>query len=166
VHRTNITAQIDLARRAAFLALCREKAIGMVSYGACSVETRAAVFYELLVNLLRGRGDRRALLLESGPFTALPAREQARLLRLTAADAIVHHDADDATIHEWLERAALLGPYDWRSATLARLHRISPGLCRGALRCLAPFRGPTQPVAPFADLEEPVQLTASTDHRR
>src|SRR5690606_26568582 len=49
VHQSNITAQIDHTRRAGFLALCREKAIGMVSFGACPVETQAAVFYELLV---------------------------------------------------------------------------------------------------------------------
>jgi hypothetical protein len=153
VHRTNITAQIDHSRRAAFLALCREKAVGMVSFGACSVETRSAVFYELLVTLLRGRGDRRALLLESGPFTALPAQVQSRLLRLTAADAIVHADSDDVTIDEWLSRARSLGPRDWRAVTLGLLHRASPAVCRLALRSMAPLRGSTTPVAPFADLE-------------
>jgi len=165
VHQTNITAQIDHTRRAAFLALCCEKAIGMVSFGACPVGTRVAVFYELLVNLLRGRGDRRALMLDSGPFTALPAHEQARLLRLTAADAMVHGDTDDVTIGDWLDRASSLDRRDWRAATLAGLHRVSPALCRGLLRSMGPFRGSTAPEAPFADLE-PARLAGSTDPHR
>lgn len=162
VHRTNITAQVDHTRRAAYLALCREKAIGMVSFASCTVETRAAVFYELLVNLLRGRNDRRALMFESGPFMALPAHEQARLLRLTVADAMFHHDADDAMIGSWLDRAASLDRSDWRTKVLAGLHRVSPGLCRRFIRAIAPFRGSAQPTAPFADLEV-ARLSASRD---
>jgi glycosyltransferase involved in cell wall biosynthesis len=162
VHRSNITAQVDDTRRAGFLTICREKAIGMASFRACTVETRAAVFYDLLINLLRGRGDRRALMLESGPFTALPASEQARLLRLTAADSALSGDADEATIGAWLDRATSLDPTDWRARVLARLHRLSPALCRGSLRAISPIRGSTTPTAPFADLE-PARSNASKD---
>jgi glycosyltransferase involved in cell wall biosynthesis len=165
VHRTNVTARVDHPRRAAFLALCREKAIGMVQFNACTVETRAAVFYDLLVNLLRGRNDRRALMMESGPFMALPAHQQARLLRLTATDAILRRDACDAMMGHWLDRAASLDQGDWRAHLLGRLYRVSPTLCRGLLRAIAPFRGSTEPADPFADLE-PVRLSASTDRVR
>lgn len=162
VHRSNITAQVDHTRRAGYLTICREKAIGMASFRACSVETRAAVFYDLLVNLLHGRNDRRALMLESSPFTTLPAGEQARLLRLTAADAALNGDPDQVTIGAWLDRAAALQPRDWRARVLARLHGVSPMLCRGFLRAIAPARGSTRPTAPFADLE-PARLNASRD---
>jgi hypothetical protein len=162
VHQSNITAQVDQTRRAAYLALCREKALGMSSFGACTVETRAAVFYDLLVNLLRGRSDRRALMLDSGPFSALPSKEQARLLRLTAAEAMTHRDADDAAIGRWLDRAASLDRRDWRAAVLAGLHRLSPALCGRLVRAMAPIRGSTRPAAPFADLE-PSGPAASTD---
>jgi glycosyltransferase involved in cell wall biosynthesis len=164
VHQTNITAQIDQTKRAGFLTICREKAIGMASFRACSVETRAAVFYDLLINLLRGHDDRRALMLESGPFRTLPASEQARLLRLTAAEATLEGDPDAATISIWLDRAASLEPWDWRARVLAWLHGMSPALCRGFLRAIAPARGSTQPTAPFADLE-PARLNASRDRR-
>lgn len=60
VHQSNITAQVDGTRRAGFLAICREKAIKMASFKACSVETRAAVFYDLMINLLRNQPERRA----------------------------------------------------------------------------------------------------------
>lgn len=165
VHSTNITAQVDHARRAAYLALCREKAIGMVSFGACRAETQAAVFYDLLVNLLRGRSDRRALMLESAPFLALPPNEQARLLRLTAADELLLRDAADGTIQGWLDRAVSLGQGDWRASVLRTLHRASPALCRGLLRAIAPLRASTRPVAPFEDLE-PARLAATSDRQR
>jgi glycosyltransferase involved in cell wall biosynthesis len=166
VHQANITAQIDHARRSAFLTLCREKAIGMVGFGECTVETRSAVFYELLVNLLRGRNDRRALILESTPFIALPAHEQARLLRLTAADAMLHRKVGDETvIGEWLNRASSLAQTDWRAKLMARLFGISPRLCRGLILATAPFRGSTEPTAPFADLE-PGRLAAVKDRAR
>jgi glycosyltransferase involved in cell wall biosynthesis len=165
VHQSNITAQIDPARRSAFLALCREKAVGMVSFSNCSVETRAAVFYELLVNLLRGRSDRRTLMLESGPFTALPREEQARLLRLTAADAMMHADAEDASIGRWLDCALSLAQKDWRANVLARLFRISPRWCRQVVRGLSSIRGAAPPAAPFADLE-PARAAGSRDRAR
>jgi glycosyltransferase involved in cell wall biosynthesis len=152
VHETNITSQVDFGRRAGFLAICRENAIRMASFATCSVETRTAVFYDVLVPLLRGQDARREGVVRSDAFRALPAPEQARLLRLVAADAVLHA-GDTQHAATWLERARVLNPADRRATVLAALHGTSPALCRALLRALSPFRGSTRPARPFGDIE-------------
>jgi hypothetical protein len=157
VHRSNITAQVDLTRRAGYLALCREKAIGMASFNRCSVETRAAVLYELLVTLLGAQPERRQAVVDGEAFRLLPRSEQARLLRLMAADAVLR-SADGRHVNRWLQQARHAEPADRRAALLATIHRLSPALCYALLRALSPWRGHTELRAPFADLHNPVAV--------
>jgi glycosyltransferase involved in cell wall biosynthesis len=151
VHASNITAQVGTSRRAASLAICREKAIQMPAFEACAPDVRAAVFYDLLVELLRYQPELRREILASPQFGTLPARDQARLLRLTAVDAMLHGGAQEAA-GEWISRARRADPDDRRARVLAALHGVSPRACRLALRAALMFR--ERPVAggPFADL--------------
>lgn len=152
VHQTNITSRVDFDRRAGYLALCRENAIRTPAFAVCSVATRAAVFYDLLVPLLRGQAEHRAEAVAWPEFSALPAHEQARLLRLMAADAILAGE-DRRLAGVWLERACALNPGDARARVLARAHRLGSAVSYGMLRAMGPFRGDTRRKAPFADLE-------------
>jgi hypothetical protein len=151
VHQTNITAQVDSTRRAGYLAICRESAIKMKSFGTCSVQTRAAVFYDLLINLLRGQPGRRAAVVGWAEFGELPAARQATLLRLLATHVLLH-DNDLAHVDEWLREARRLNPVDRMAQLLDRLHRFSPRLCRALLRSASPFRAEAPQAAPLADL--------------
>jgi len=151
VHRQNITAQVDPARRAGFLALCRENAIAMAAFRNCSVQTRSTVFYDLLVNLLRGQPKRRQCVIEGAEFNALPAEERARLLRLMAADAIAR-DGDHAHIADWLARARALKPNDRRTALLSLLFTVSPSMASAFVKARTSARAARQDSAPFADL--------------
>lgn len=151
VHQSNITAQVGSVKRAASLAICREKAIEHPSFGSCADDVRSAVFYDLLVNLLRHQPGRRDDILRWPEFSALRAREQARLLRLTAVDAL-QHGGDRDRAGAWLARARQLDPGDRKAALLASLWRVSPALCRAAVRVLAPWRAQPAPGGPFADL--------------
>ncbi len=77
LHNQNITSEFGAARRASYLARYRIKATRLRGFEHCSVQTRVAVFYDLLVNLLRGDPEQQTSVTQNGEFKALPASEQA-----------------------------------------------------------------------------------------
>jgi glycosyltransferase involved in cell wall biosynthesis len=151
VHQSNITAQVGAVKRAASLAICREKAIRMSAFNSSPDDVRIAVFYDLLIDLLRSQPGRRAEVVGWPEFSALPAGEQSRLLRLMAVDA-VQHGVDLDAAGAWLDRARRLNPSDRRAAILAALYRLSPAGCRALVRATIPWRGRPRAGGPFADL--------------
>jgi hypothetical protein len=157
VHRSNITATVDSTRRAGYLAICRENAIKMASFATCTTATRAAVFYDLLINLLRSQNGPRKGVTRWPEFTALPAVERARLMRLIAVDALLRDHED---VSEWLQIARLLNPADRRARVLATLYGVSPRLCRLLLQAASPSYTRALSAGPFADLET-ARLSAS-----
>jgi len=82
------------------------------------VAVRSAVFYDLLVNLLRGRPALRAAVVEWPEFGALPEVEQGRLLRLMASDALLR-GGNYRHVGDWLARATRLNPNDRKAACCA-----------------------------------------------
>lgn len=152
VHETNITMQVGNKRRAGYLALCRESAIRHERFGDCAAETRTAVFYDLLINLLAEQPERQTAVSQWPQFAALPAGEQARLLRLMASQAILNGE-NDAPVREWLHRARLTDDSDRITPFLAAAHKISPALSRRILSLRRQAR-PEAPEAfsPFGDL--------------
>jgi glycosyltransferase involved in cell wall biosynthesis len=151
VHRANITSRVARERRMASLALCREKAVKLESFGACSVQTRTAVFYDLLVNWLGETPARGEEVTRWKEFEDLPREEQSRLLRLMASEAI-ERDSDEALVTGWLRRARALNPADRRTRWLAHLYALSPALCQRILRVKSRNRMSPRDQAPFADL--------------
>ncbi|MCC7176508.1 MAG: glycosyltransferase [Bryobacterales bacterium] len=152
LHDTNITVSVGHAKRSADMAKCRRKAIRMDGFKRCSVGTRAAVFYDLLVNLLAGQPAAQSEVTGWAEFQALPRGEQARLLRLMASEAILR-GGDPAAVKEWLEKARELNPRDLRAAMLGALFPAAPGLCRRALEVRRAGRGGPQPADPFWDVK-------------
>jgi len=152
VHETNITMQVGNKRRAGYLALCRESAIRHERFGDCPAETRTAVFYDLLINLLAEQPERQTAVIQWPQFAALPAGEQARLLRLMASQAILNGE-NAAPVQEWLRRARLADNSDRIVSLLAATHKISPALSRRILSLRRQAR-PEAPEAfsPFGDL--------------
>lgn len=133
VHRANITTSTGTDRRTLSLATCREKAIRLPKFAACSLETRRATFYELLVHLLTGRPERQSAIIGWPQFTGLPAAMQAELLRLMASKAIARN-LRHSQINVWLSQADALDPADKRAAALARLYGLNPWLCHWVIR--------------------------------
>jgi glycosyltransferase involved in cell wall biosynthesis len=129
VHQTNITRQVDLQRRAAYLARCRQKAIQLQKFSTCSATIRGAVFYDLLINLLRGSYRQQEEISQWPEFTCLPVTEQARLLRLLAGSSIGDSKALPY-VEKWLERSFAMNPYDLRGGLLYVLYKLSPALCK------------------------------------
>lgn len=152
IHQTNISIKTGLERRALELARCRLNAIKLDGFGALKEWTRYFVFYDLLVNLLRGYPERQSEIITWPEFKALRPAVQAHLLRLMAGKSLVH-GIDHKYIKDWLDDARSLNPRDWKGLTLWSLYRLSPGLLRSLLR----LRGSRQPdpraISPFSDLE-------------
>ncbi len=153
VHQSNITARVDLQRRALEMAKCRKNAVKMNHFQNCSVETRSAVFYDLLVDLLRRYPNQQIEILRWPEFNGLPLKEQARLLRLMASKALVY-EGDHANTAEWLRRARALDPEDQRGTLFYLVYRISPSLCKRLLRTKARRQVDPLNIPPLSDLKK------------
>ncbi len=152
VHETNISVQVGMQRRAGYLAICRENAIKLPNFGTCSAETRAAVFYDLLINLLAGQPEKQAAVTEWTQFQALPAADQARLLRLLASRSLLAGNDQPEFTRRWLAESRRLNPADKRGAVLAALYRIHPAVSRAFLR-LKSGRRPRTVNTPLGDVK-------------
>jgi glycosyltransferase involved in cell wall biosynthesis len=133
IHDKSVSNRTPAPDRRLSLARCREKSIGRARFSSCRLDTRAYVFYDLLVELLPGDGPRRESILRLPEFERLPAAERGRLLRLMAA-ADLRRGAVDRHAGEWLLRARALDPRNLRNAVLAAAYAVNPGLCRLLLR--------------------------------
>jgi glycosyltransferase involved in cell wall biosynthesis len=132
VHGTNITSRVDGTTRQLSLAQCRENAIKRPRFSECSLGVRSFVFYELLVDLLRGYPERQDQTASWPEFLALPPKERSRIFRLMAS-AAVRSGNDAAQISKWMEQARHLDPGSARNTVLERLYHLSPRLCRALL---------------------------------
>jgi glycosyltransferase involved in cell wall biosynthesis len=151
IHETNISSSVGSERRLANLAQSRRKAMQLKSFDRCSVGTRAAAFYDLLVFLLLGKPQEQAEIIGGAGFAKLPAKEQARILRLMASKAILHAE-ECPLVAEWLRRARALNRSDKTAFLLSVLWELSPALCRQVLRVRTRSEGDPRLLHPFGDI--------------
>lgn len=151
VHTSNMTLHLDQQKRRLWWARCREKAINLPSFGQCDEDVRCWVFYDLLVNLLPGHPVRQNAIIQLPEFGQLPAKEQARLLRLMASKASTGpHDQE--CVQAWLRRARQLAPGDVRVAVSWLLFALSPAVYRAVLRTKQRLYPDTALASPFGKL--------------
>lgn len=150
LHGANMTTQYGSDRRRLGFARCRMNAIRQPSFDACSLGVRSAVFYDLLVNLLRPEPDRQREVVAWEQFAALPARERARILRLMASKAILHGGSPGA-ISRWLTLSRRQRVFDLRAESLSLAYRLSPALCRRILGVRTRNEPDPLSLVPFAD---------------
>jgi len=151
VHQTNISIQTGSQKRLASLAKCREKAIKLRRFPECSLQTRVYIFYDLLVNLLTGNGERQSVVIQWQEFLDLPTHERARLLRLMASEALRRGEKNQY-IGDWLSESNKLNPSDWRNTVLHALYSLSPRLCQALIGIRASPNSQESSVSPFGDL--------------
>lgn len=151
VSLSSITNRLGLSKRAFYIAKCRAKAVKMPSFRACSLETRSAVFYDLLVQQLRSYPAMQSEIILWPEFKELPREAQARIVRLMASKALLF-DGPQPHLSHWFGLSCRLNPADVRASILAGLYRLSPRLCRSVL--LTKSRSEVDPltIPPFADL--------------
>jgi hypothetical protein len=109
------------------------KAIQLADFDSCSLETRTAVFYDLLINLLDGYPERQSTITEWSQFRDLPREDRARLYRLMASSSI-SAGKDGVWVSKWLQRSRDLNPKDIGGSIINLLFNLNPGFCRWFLR--------------------------------
>ncbi|MFZ0427815.1 MAG: glycosyltransferase family 2 protein [Acidobacteriota bacterium] len=133
LHETNISVQVERERRYGYLRLCRENAIQMPSFAACAEDVKAAVFYDLMVELSDGQYDRRLDITRRPPFKGLAPSTRAWLFRMIAGKAILD-GAEDRIVQHCLEMSRTLLPSDWKGRLLTTAYRLHPGISKALLR--------------------------------
>jgi glycosyltransferase involved in cell wall biosynthesis len=151
VHLDNVSLRTNRQKRMQSLARCREKFIKLERFGFCSLQTRAFVFYDLLINLLINDPEQQAKFTKEPEFLNLPAIEQARLFRLMASQAL-RNGLDQSYARDWLQTARRLNPADKKTHLLSALFRLHPGLCNVLLNLRMGSNLRTANESPFADL--------------
>lgn len=158
IHQTNISLKAGQEKRLNSLARCREKAIKLAGFEALTVETRAAVFYTLLVELLDGQPQRQTEITAWLEFHQLPSREQARIFRLIASRAIMTGSV--APIEIWLRESRRLDSGNRTAGLLLNLFRFSPRMLRFFLRLKNRAQIEEWQTSPFQDLAEIQELNS------
>lgn len=133
VHQTNITVTTGSEKRRASLEICRQNAIQNKLFNECSSETKFYVFYDLLINLLFDQPDKQNAVINSVKFNLLTRKIQAKLIRLSAASAVLvnmHSEYPDI----WLKKSLELNPTDVKTWTLFFIQRISLNLAQKVLK--------------------------------
>lgn len=139
LHQTNVSVRTAIQKRRLHLARCREKAIKLKRFSECSLETRAFVFYDLLVNLLSGLPERQSDITRWPEFQGLPIALQARLFRRMASEALSVGE-EHPGIGEWLRLSRELNPIDPKGVALSMMYIAMPSLCRPLLKTSSQLR--------------------------
>lgn len=151
IHEHNMTTTTHQASRDSDIANVRLKAIGMGRFAEQSPDVRAAVFYDLLIRRLRADPLRRRQALRLPEFHALPRKEQSRLLRLTARQALLDN-GPGPDVSDLLKCAATVNPSDLSVHVLRLFYRCSPWLCSLVLRARARAEDRETARPPFAEI--------------
>jgi hypothetical protein len=153
IHDSNISLQVDLQKRAREFAKCRIRQLEMARFDECPIDVRSSVFYDLLVNLMRGQPAEQTAIMERPQFKDLPANEQARLLRLTASQALLSSPSERAYISRWFKKSIELDATKRRTSILFNLYKISPKLARRSLQFKRNGEVALFALSPFADMD-------------
>ena len=153
IHQKPLSVIPDSRNRLLNLARCREKAVKSRRFSECSQDTRSAVFYDLLVNLLTGFPNRQNMISEWDEFLSLPSDEQSRIYRLMASKAAARGIAREE-VYGWLLKSRELNPADRRGVYLSNLYRISPSICRIFLQARRVVLPQNFDVSPFGSIEQ------------
>jgi len=96
--------------------------------------------------------DRQLEIVRSPEFTALPEKEQSRLLRLMASKTLIH-GKDWTCVQYWLDRSRQLNPKDWRTSLSWLFFHIHPKLLSMFLTIKAGRDVDPRTISPFADMK-------------
>jgi len=162
IHPGNVTSRTGASARRASLAICRTKAIKMEQFATCAWQTRHAVFFDLLIELLADLPARQAAIAGWPEFRQLPATSQAQLLRLMASGSIMRR-GEAAQIRDWLQQARILDPADRRSLVLAVLYTVIPRLSRILLNAKRKLRPGKAHPSPFDQSSDETRQKRSGD---
>jgi glycosyltransferase involved in cell wall biosynthesis len=128
IHQTNVSRTTHGRVRNEKRYLARLKIMGSEWFGDLSLATRVQFFYDLLIGVLVGQGERQLVIMSSSPFLNLPPRQQGYLHRMVASSYLLE-GKEAAFAKRCLEQSLVLTPRDGKSRLLLRLLGASPWLC-------------------------------------
>ena len=149
VHSSNITLTAGNKKRRESLVLCREKAINLPVFERLSLDTRYYAFYDLLINLLENNEEKQEEITGWAQFKALPASQQATLLRRLAGQRLTEV-GNDRYVKLWLRRALALHPASMKSLFFFTLYMLHPGITAIMLRRRSQRTSQGQKSSPFS----------------
>jgi glycosyltransferase involved in cell wall biosynthesis len=132
IHSGGMTVTMPGGRRLESLIRLRKKVLASSRFEQVAIEQKAAFYYDYLLHDLHDRTDDQALVFESSQFTALPASQQSRLLRLTAIDYLLKNEHIPAA-KKWLWAAWMRSPADPKSLVAYLIAAIHPVLTQKVL---------------------------------
>jgi glycosyltransferase involved in cell wall biosynthesis len=132
-HDANMTASMASERRMESMLRTKQRVMESKRFSSIPLEGRLAFFYELLRNDLFGLQGFQSKVLDRREFRALPAKEQARLLRLVGV-RYLSSGRDFGFAADCMDRACSAHPRDWKSQLLALLLKLDVRLARLAVR--------------------------------
>lgn len=154
LHASNMTASMANEKKATDLIRVKHKMLASARFAQVAPTQKVAFFYNFLLHDLGDRPVEQAEALSSDQFRALPASEQARLMRLTAATYLLAgRHVSLAT--DWLRAARRLAPNDAKTRLVAQAAEVNPRL---AALALSGWRRQVNPAGPPTVLERALAL--------
>lgn len=132
MHEGGMTMTMPQGRRLESLLRLRQKVLDSARFAQVAPAQQRAFFYDLLVQELQDRVTEQEAIFLATPFSRLPAREQARLLRLTAVKYILQ-GVHLPVARRWLRLAWRKAPFDPKTAVVTLLSLLSVPLAQKAL---------------------------------
>ena len=132
-HDANMTATMPSERRIGSLFRTKLRVLESPRFPDIPLEARTRFFYELLRNDLYGRTPLQQRAIDSPAFAALPATDQARLLRLIGVGYVTNNSELDFAV-DCIGRARRICTSDLKSQVLALLLRLDIRLARRAVQ--------------------------------
>ncbi len=154
LHAANMTASLASEKKATDLIQVKRKMLASERFARVEPAQQSAFFYNYLLHDLRDRPTEQTEALSSEPFRALPVREQARLMRLTAA-AYLLAGQHVSLATDWLRQARRLAPDDAKTRLISQAADVNPRL---AALALSGWRRQVNPASPPTILERALAL--------
>jgi len=98
IHGNNMTSTTNQIKRFESITLNRYKIMNSWFFSDLSVQTREAFFYSLLINYSVHSPSDQIKIIKSAQFLSLPNFSRARLLRLSASEALLNNNNNQARI--------------------------------------------------------------------
>lgn len=148
LHSAGMTLTMPTGRRLESLLRLRFKVLAAPRFMQVSEAQKAAFFYDFLIKDLHGRVAEQERVFASPAFRALPPRQAARLLRLTAISYLLEME-QIPSVKKWLGAAWSRAPFDPKTALAAGLCTLSPSLAQKVVRRWQRARGQGDQSSPF-----------------
>lgn len=138
IHEANMTMSMSAGRRIEDALRTKYKVLASSRFESVRTPAKAS-FFRLFLEELHGRLEEQAALFRDDRFRSLPARWQARLLRITADNYVMQGELSD-TIMSWLDQAGVLDPLNPKTVFIRLMAHVNPKVAASLVTRWRSFR--------------------------